>query len=138
MSQVPTHEDPSTAGIHRAIVHCLYLNLCELYINNHPRFYTGPKLPQTAEPQVIYPVPLPDGPGYLAIAVSQASTDLQGTVDLSDIRKHAILCSPICRVYYSKAFPISFSEFCHKVADHFEEIDSDSYSLRLKVTSFVS
>ena len=122
-SQVSTLEDPS-AGIHRSIIHRLYLNVCELYAVHHPRFYTGPKLPKT-EPQVVYPVPLA-GPDYLTIAISQASTDLQGIVDSSDIRKHTISCSPICRLYYSKAFPISFSEFCHKVADHVEAIVSDS------------
>ena len=63
MSQVPTHKDPST-GINQAIVHRLYLKVCELYLNNNPRFYTGPKLPKT-EPQVVYPVPLAS-PDYLA------------------------------------------------------------------------
>ena len=123
-SQVSTHEDPST-GIHRSIVHRLYLNVCELYTVHHPRFYTGPTIPQT-QPQVIYPVPLA-GPDYLALAIVQAATDLQGIVDSSDIRKHSISCSPICRLYYSKAFPISFSEFCHKIAKHLDEIDTDSY-----------
>ena len=33
-------------------MHCPYLNVCELYLNNHPRFYTGPKLPKT-EPQFV-------------------------------------------------------------------------------------
>ena len=75
-SQVPMHKDPST-GIHRAIIYRLYLNVCELYLNNHPRFYTGPKPPKTEPQQVIYPAPL-SGPDYLAIVVRQASTDFQG------------------------------------------------------------
>ena len=124
-SQVPTQKDPST-GIHQAIVHCLYLNVCELHLNNHPRFYTGPKLPKT-EPQEIYPLPL-SGPDYLAIAVRQASTDFQGTtVDSPDIWKYHISSSPICRLHYSKAFPLSFGEFCHKVTGYLGKSDSESY-----------
>ena len=88
--QVVVHEDPST-GIHLVIVNRLYLNICELYLNNHPRYYTGPK-PTKTEPQVFDPVPL-SRPDYLAtIAVRQASIDFQGTaVDLSDIHKHHVL-----------------------------------------------
>ena len=90
-------------------------------------FIQVPPKPPKTETQVVYPVPL-SGLDYLAILVTQAATDFQGTpVDPpSDISKQHIQYLPICCLYYSKAFPLTFGKFCHRIADCVEESDTKS------------
>ena len=118
-------EDPSV-GIHRAIVHRLYLQACDLYRLLYPRFYPGPQ-PRAFQPEEVYPVPL-TGPDYLILAVNQAAEDLQASpfISPSDIRRQLIGCTQIIQLYYSKSFPSNFSEFCHRVATKVEnDIDEN-------------
>jgi hypothetical protein len=109
-------EDPST-GIHRAIVHRLYLQSCDLYVLLYPKVFPGPprNLPTHEES---YAVP-PAGPDYLALSVTQAVEDFRVTPGFSpsDIRRQREGCVSIALLYYSKAFPITFDVFCHRVAD---------------------
>jgi hypothetical protein len=120
VAQVQVHEDPSS-GIQRAIIHRIYLDACSLYRLLHPRFYPGVQLKQF-EPPEVFPVPL-SGPDYLAIAISQASSDFQSLpfVSSSDIRDQSASCSVIAQLYYSKAFPLTFGDFCERIADSVEE-----------------
>jgi hypothetical protein len=113
-------EAPST-GIHRAIVHRLYLQACDLYRLVHPRFYPGPHVTQSTDDN--YPVP-PTGPDYLQLAISQAVEDFQVVPGFrpDDIRNQRPGCSSIAQLYYSKAFPLSFGDFCCRIGDHIEEL----------------
>ena len=116
-----TSENPSE-GIHQAIVHRVYLRACDLYRLLYPRWYPGPE-PRTSEKEEVFPVPV-TGPEYCAIAaVNQAVEDLKSTPDVSpsDIRKQKTSCTSVVQLYFSKAFPLNFSEFCHRVAKKFEE-----------------
>lgn len=125
VAQLPSTNEDASTGIHRAIIHRLYSNACDLYRILYPRFYPGPK-PRKSEPEILYPVPL-SGPDYLAIAIHQASVDFQALpVDTSDIRHQHASCSLITHLYYSKAFPLTFSEFCARIADSVDESDSES------------
>jgi hypothetical protein len=117
-SGAQVHEDPSS-GIQRAIIHRVYLEACSLYRLLHPRFYPG--VQPRFEPAEVFPVPL-SGPDYLSIAISQASSDfLSLPFGSSDIRNQSASCSVIAQLYYSKAFPIAFGDFCERVADTVEE-----------------
>jgi hypothetical protein len=109
-------EDPAT-GIHRAIVHRLYLQTCDLYSLLYPRFYPGPR----AKPPDIQEKPV--GPDYLVLAISQAVEDFRVLPGFrpADIRNHRPGCSSITQLYYSKAFVINYGEFCDRVADSLEE-----------------
>jgi hypothetical protein len=113
-------EDPSI-GIHRAIVHRLYLQSCDLYRLVHPRFYPGPLVGDSTED--IYPVPL-TGPDYLQIAISKAVEDFQVVPGFrpDDIRGQRPGCSSIALLYYSKAFPLTFGDFCCRIGDRIEEL----------------
>jgi hypothetical protein len=122
---ISTSEDPAI-GIHRAIVHRLYLQTCDLYCILYPRFYPGPKpKPETEEK---LPVPF-IGPDYLALAITQAAEDFRVLPGYrpSDIRNLRPGCSSVTQLYYSKAFVVSYSEFCSRVADSVEEsyVESD-------------
>ena len=112
-------EDPST-GIHRAIVHRLYLQTCDLYLLLYPKVYPGPPRDRPARAEV-HAVP-PTGPDYLSLALSQAVEDFRVTPGFSpsDIRRQREGCTSIALLYYSKAFPIHFDVFCHRVADQLE------------------
>jgi hypothetical protein len=124
-SETVSLENPSL-GIHRAIVHRLYLSACELYLHYHPRFYTGP-IPRTHRPEVL-PVPL-SGPDYLVIAINQTASELQSVPGFisSDVRnahrrrRLSTVAATIAGLYYSKAFRIDFEEFCTRVADKVQE-----------------
>jgi hypothetical protein len=111
-----TEEDPQV-GIHRGIIHRLYLATCSLYRLQHPRFYPGPQ--ERVEPSQVFPVPL-TGPDYLRLAISQAAEDYQAlpSVSPSTIRQANLhSCSVVGHLYYSKAFPLTFTDFCDRVAD---------------------
>ena len=113
-------ENPSE-GIHRAIVHRVYLQGCELYRLLYPRWYPGPE-PKTSEKEEVFPVPT-TGPDYFSIAIIQAVEDLKSIpgVSPSDIRKQKSSCTSLVQLYFSKAFPLNFSGFCDRVADKLEE-----------------
>ena len=113
-------ENPSE-GIHRAIVHRVYLQACELYRLLYPRWYPGLEQ-NSSEKEEVFPVPI-TGPDYFSIAVRQSVEDLKSTpgVSCSDIRNQKAICTSVVQLYFSKAFPLNFSGFCHKVADKFEE-----------------
>jgi hypothetical protein len=115
-------EDPSR-GIHRAIVHRLYLHACDLYRSLYPRFYPGPE-ERPSLPEDIYPVPL-TGPDYLVLAIHQTASDLQGIPGFQAChartpRRHPGTAA-IAGLYYSKAFPISYTDFCCRVANKVEQ-----------------
>jgi hypothetical protein len=115
-------EDPSR-GIHRAIVHRLYLHACDLYRSLYPRFYPGPE-ERLSPPEDIYPVPL-TGPDYLALAINQTASDLLAIPGFQasharSPRRHPGIAA-VAGLYYSKAFPISYADFCCRVADKVEE-----------------
>jgi hypothetical protein len=113
-------EDPST-GTHRAIVHRVCLQACDLYRLLCPRFYPGPE-PRIFQPEEVYPSPL-TGPDYLALGVNQAAEDLQASpfVTPSDVRRQRINCTQVVHLCCSKSLPLNFSEFCHLVATKVEE-----------------
>jgi hypothetical protein len=115
-----TSEDPAI-GIHRAIVHRLYLQACDLYRILYPRFYPGPRIKPEVEETL--PVPL-TGPDYLVLAIDQAVADfrLVSGCRPTDIRDILPACSSITQLYYSKAFPISYGEFCWRVGDQVEQL----------------
>jgi hypothetical protein len=106
-------EDPSV-GIHRAIVHRLYLQACDLYRLLYPSFYPDP-------------IPLVAGPDYLSLAISQAVDDFRLLPGFrpADVRHQRSSCSSVAQLYYSKVFPISFGDFCVRIADSLEEQSSD-------------
>jgi hypothetical protein len=119
-------EDPAIA-IHRAIVHRLYLNACNLYLLLYPRFYPGPR-PRPAPLFAVSPVPL-TGPDYLTIAISLAALDYQSLpgIDGTQIREANLHASSfVAHLYYSKAFPVSFVEFCNRVALCVEDSESEA------------
>jgi hypothetical protein len=119
-----SREDPST-GIHRAIVHRLYLQSCDLYLLLYPRVYPGPPRNSSAQAES-YPVPS-TAPDYLALSLTQAVEDFRVTpgFSTSDIRRQREGCVSIALLYYSKAFPIHFDVFCHRVADQLESVKSE-------------
>ena len=108
-------EDPS-AGIHRAIIHRLYLQACELYVLVYPSFYPGGVDRQT-ELKVASLVSN-SGPDYLELSLDQATEDLQAASDSKPSNASIIL---ICRLYYSKSYPVTFSEFCDLVSSNLED-----------------
>jgi hypothetical protein len=104
--------------LNRGIIHRLYLATCSLYRLQHPRFYPGPQ--ERVEPSQVFPVPLLTGPDYLRLAISQAAEDYQAlpSVSPSTIRQANLhSCSVVGHLYYSKAFPLTFTDFCDRVAD---------------------
>ena len=115
-------EDPAR-GIHRAIVHRLYLQACDLYRRSYPRFYPGPEERNPA-PEDIYPVPL-TGPDYLVLAINQTASEVQtipefyASLALSRNRQTAL--NFVGGLYYSKTFPLSFLEFLDRVVDKVEQ-----------------
>jgi hypothetical protein len=42
-----------------------------------------------------------------------------------NIRNQRAGCSPIIQRYYSKAFPITFGDFCYQIADSVETLLSE-------------
>jgi hypothetical protein len=123
----PLHEDPSTS-IHRATVHRLYLQACNLHKLLYPCFCPGPHAPEPITD--VSPVSLA-GPDYLAIAISKAAYDYQALpgIDPSHIRRANLNPSSIvAHLHCSKAFPISFVDFCHRIALHVEDLESDAPS----------
>jgi hypothetical protein len=116
---ISTSEDPAI-GIHRAIVHRLYLQTCDLYHILYPGFYPGPS-PAKSEVEETLSIPL-TGPNYLTLAVELAVEDFRVLPGFSptDIRNQRPACSAITQLYYSKAFVISYGDFCIKVADSVE------------------
>jgi hypothetical protein len=123
--QVRTHENPSR-GIHRAIIHKIYVEIGCLYKLSYPRFYPGRHDLLTRQGEEVLPVPL-TGPDYLTLAVTESAGDLQASSGHrpSDIRSQRPDCLPILRLYFSKSFPITFSEFCSRVADQLEDLEED-------------
>jgi hypothetical protein len=119
------YEDPSR-GIHRAIIHKVYADACTLYQRSYPRFYPGNQGPLSHQREEVFPVPL-TGPDYLTLAVNQSAEDLQASSGVQPcyVRTQRPDCVGILRLYFSKSFPISFSEFCHRVADKLEELEED-------------
>jgi hypothetical protein len=109
-------EDPATS-IHRAIVHRLYLEACTLYKLVYPCFYSNQAT--TGES--------PASPDYLALAISQAVDDFRVIPGFCpiDIRNQRPGCCLIAQLYYSKAFSITFSEFCCRIADCLKEQHSE-------------
>jgi hypothetical protein len=115
-----TEEDPQV-GIHRGIIHrLLYLTTCSLYRLHHPHFYPdGPQ--ECVEPDQVFPVPL-TGPDYLRLAPSRKRLWIIKLFQASVLRR---LDKPISTLaqwsatyYYSKAFPLTFSDFCDRLADY--------------------
>jgi hypothetical protein len=106
-------EDPSI-GIHRAILHRLYLQVCDLYRLSYPNHCPSSR-------------PIADGPSeapdYLRLGISQAVADLFLLPGLhpQDIRQRHSSSFAICQLYYSKAFPVGFTNFCEQVATSFEQ-----------------
>jgi hypothetical protein len=106
-------EDPSLS-IHRAILHRLHLQVCDLYRLSYPNHCPGTRPVVDSNP--LYP-------DYFQLGISQAVADLHLLPGLlpQDIRQRHSASSAICQLYYSKAFPISFQAFCNQVATRFEE-----------------
>jgi hypothetical protein len=110
-------EKPST-GIHRAIVHRLYLQACELYRSSYPLFYPG-AVEESSVGQDQVPVDPCIYPDYFSLAVGQAVEDFRACpgIEPSDIRRQHSASLTIARLYYSKSFAVNFSEFCDLIAD---------------------
>ena len=115
-------EDPAL-GIHRAIVHRLYLHACDLYHRLYPGFYPEPSEEKFHSSKENYRVP-PSIPNYLALAITQAGQELQEIPGFEPSRArlepHHPVISTVVGLYYSKSFPISYVEFCRKVSEESE------------------
>jgi hypothetical protein len=118
-------EDPSQ-GIHRSIIHQIYVEVCILYQQSYPRFYPGTYDLLASQREQVLPAPL-TGPNHLSLAVSQAAEDLQASSGhrACDIRSQQSDCVSMPWLCFSKAFPINFTEFCSRLADHLEELESE-------------
>jgi hypothetical protein len=111
-----TSENPAI-GIHRAIVHRLYIQACDLYRLLYPRFYPGPSTIEDIGVNELYSVneiftSLPSSIlDYLALAITKTVEDLRVLPGYSpdDIRHLRPGCSSITQLYYSKSFPIGGS-----------------------------
>jgi hypothetical protein len=124
-----TSENPAI-GIHRAIVHRLYIQACDLYQLLYPRFYPGPSAIQDIGVNGLYSVneiytSLPSSVSdYLTLAITETVEDFRVLPGYSPngIRHLRPGCSSITQLYYSKkSFPISYGEFCSRVADHIDD-----------------
>ena len=73
-------------------------------------------------PEEVSPVPL-TGPDYLALAVIQTASDLLTIPGFEPrhIRRQGRVASSIAGLYFSKSFPITYGDFCHRVADFVEQ-----------------
>jgi hypothetical protein len=107
-------EDPAI-GIHRAIVHRLYLEACNLYQLIYPLFYPGCRSTPAAVPTLV-------GPDYLQLAISHAVDDflvIPGFCSI-DIRHQRPGYCLVAQLYYSKVFPLTFGDFCCQIADRID------------------
>ena len=117
----------SSADIHRGIVHRLYLKVCELYQVSYPdnspsSFNQNLQVTEVTEIFPEAPVLI----DFQVIAVSEAATDLwqlRSETPSKYETKEVNRTGDICRLYYSKSFPVNFVEFCDKVLATLEEFD---------------
>jgi hypothetical protein len=111
-----SNKEASATAIHRAIVHRLYSQSCELYALLYPLFFQ--RVTVALEEQV--------DSDYQALAISGAVEDfrLVSSFRPSDIRDIAPGCSSITQLYYSKAFSLTYGEFCCQIADRVERSHS--------------
>jgi len=125
-----THRDRLTDNpadkIHRSILHRLYSKSCELYLCHYPSAHSSrdSTASEISEVSVAYPEATA-GFDYQAIAINKASTDLWNLLPLDSTeadndreKRNGI----ICRLYYSKAFPLDFLEFHKRVVEAFENL----------------
>jgi hypothetical protein len=108
-------EEPSV-GIHRGIIHRLYVQTIDLYRLLYPRFYPGPSegVLATTITETL-PVPL-TGPDYQAIGIAKAAkllSTLEGNQVSSspNIQRHCTLLDQAVLPFYSAAFPLDFITF---------------------------
>ena len=118
-----------SVDIHRGIVHRLYAKTCELYLCLYPRSYPERNegtIVVHAESEEIYPQAEVSNSDYQSIAIREAATDLwqlrPSAVIIND-RGREERIGYICRLYYSKAFPLDFLEFHELVVQALEELD---------------
>ena len=106
-------EDPSS-GIHRAIVHRLYRQACDLYLLTYPSFFPGVEATKADDPEAKLSS-VKSSPDYYTLAISQATDDLhQASLDSQPSTDNNLFL--ICRLYYSKSFPSTFTDFCEEVS----------------------
>jgi hypothetical protein len=119
-------ENPTTA-IHRAIVHRLYLQACDLYRSSYPLFYLGAAGEESiGDPTKEVPAASLTCPDYFALSIDYAVEDFKASsgVTPSDIRQQQSNGLSTVQLHYSKSFPVNFSEFCDLIANRLEDISS--------------
>jgi hypothetical protein len=109
-------ENPTTA-IHRAIVHRLYLQACDLCRSSYPLFYLGAAGEESiCDPTKVLPASL-TCPDYFALSIDCAVEDFKASsgVTPSDMHQQQSNRSSTVQLHYSKSFPFNFSEFCELI-----------------------
>lgn len=110
-----TFEEPAT-GIHRSIVHRVYVLASELYLLHHPRFFPGPTTDTLASSDAyLLPVPL-TGPDFQELALSQAVTTFLASSSAecyftSSFLLQRALVDSVAVPYHSAAFVLDFPSF---------------------------
>ena len=130
-SSQASFEEPS-AGIHRGVVHRVYLLAAELYRLHYPRFFPGPTLDTLLSPQAyLLPVPL-TGPDYQEISISQAVASLVSSASPQNYRtvsflRQRFLVDAVAQPYHSLSFPLDYTSFRDRIQELLsEELNRDS------------
>jgi hypothetical protein len=112
---------------HRAIVHRLCLQACDLYRSSHPLFCLGAAGEESiGDPTKEAPAASLTCPDYFALSSDYAVEDFKASSGAtpSDIRQQQSNGLSIVQLCHSKSSPVNFSEFCDLIANRLEDISS--------------
>jgi hypothetical protein len=113
--------------MHRAVVHRIYLQACDLCRSSYPLFYPGATGEESmGDPTKEVPAASLTCPDYFALSVDYAVEDFKASSGAtpSDTRQQQSNGLLAVQLHCSKSFPVNFSEFSDLIVNRLEGVSS--------------